>query len=70
MCTAHKLKMTQREGYVWFLPGWFEYNWYDVDALAREKEKKQGEMKDKGEGQGFKLGINKNTLGPLPDCTT
>ena len=22
MCAAYKERMTQREGYVWFLPGW------------------------------------------------
>jgi len=25
--------MTQRNGFVWFLPGWFRADWYDVDEL-------------------------------------
>jgi hypothetical protein len=33
MCEAYKLGMTQREGYVWFLPGWFKENWFDTDFL-------------------------------------
>ena len=33
MCEAYKLGMTQREGYVWFLPGWFKENWFDTDVL-------------------------------------
>ena len=33
MCQAYKLGMTQREGYVWFLPGWFKERWFDVDLL-------------------------------------
>ena len=26
------------QGYVWFLPGWFKEDWYDIDKL-QEKEK-------------------------------
>ena len=33
MCEAYKQGMTQRQGYVWFLPGWYHANWYDVDNL-------------------------------------
>ena len=25
--------MTQSNGYVWFLPGWFKDRWYDIDYL-------------------------------------
>jgi hypothetical protein len=25
--------MTQEQGYVWFLPGWYRENWYDIDHL-------------------------------------
>ena len=38
MCEAFKQGMTQRQGYVWFLPGWFKEDWYDIDKL-QEKEK-------------------------------
>lgn len=31
MCQAYHLKMTAREGYVWFLPLWLAPNWYDTD---------------------------------------
>ena len=33
MCAAYKMNMTQKEGYVWFLPGWFKERWYDIDLL-------------------------------------
>lgn len=30
MCEAFKLKMTAAEGYVWFLPGMFGFDWHDT----------------------------------------
>ncbi len=27
MCEAYKQGMTQKQGYVWFLPGWFGADW-------------------------------------------
>ena len=30
---AYTLGMTQANGYVWFLPGWFKDRWYDIDYL-------------------------------------
>ena len=33
MCEAFKQGMTQKQGYVWFLPGWYSHDWYDVDSL-------------------------------------
>ena len=71
MCTAFKLEMTQREGYVWFLPGWFLPDWYDVDSLKEDKEKnQQSVVSDSSDGTGFGLEPGKNNIGPLPDCTT
>ena len=71
MCTAFKLEMTQKEGYVWFLPGWFERNWYDVDALKMQKVKQlEAGLEDNGEGQGFQMGSKGVNIGALPDCTT
>lgn len=35
MCEAYKQGMTQRQGYVWFLPGWYQFDWYDVDAMRQ-----------------------------------
>ena len=37
MCEAYKLGMTQVNGFVWFLPGWYQNNWYDLDVLRSEK---------------------------------
>ncbi|KAJ8951813.1 hypothetical protein NQ318_019786 [Aromia moschata] len=31
MCEAYKLKMTAKEGYVWFLPVWLNASWYNTD---------------------------------------
>jgi hypothetical protein len=31
MCQAYHLKMTAKEGYVWFLPLWLAPDWYDTD---------------------------------------
>ncbi|TRY61846.1 hypothetical protein TCAL_10559 [Tigriopus californicus] len=36
MCEAFKQGMTQRQGYVWFLPGWYHNDWFDVDVLREE----------------------------------
>lgn len=33
MCSAYKLGMTAKQGYVWFLPHWLEYNWYNTDDI-------------------------------------
>ncbi|XP_017773040.1 PREDICTED: uncharacterized protein LOC108560102 isoform X2 [Nicrophorus vespilloides] len=30
MCEASKLRMTAKEGYVWFLPTWLNNTWYDT----------------------------------------
>lgn len=71
MCTAFKLEMTQKEGYVWFLPGWYDPYWYDVDSLKVAKEKnRQSVVSDSSDGTGFGLEPGKNNIGPLPDCTT
>lgn len=35
MCEAFKQEMTQKQGFVWFLPGWYKHDWYDLDALRR-----------------------------------
>lgn len=36
MCEAFKQGMTQKQGYVWFLPGWYHNDWFDVDVLREE----------------------------------
>ena len=39
MCEAYKQGMTQKEGYVWFLPGWYHHDWFDVDAIRENGAK-------------------------------
>ena len=37
MCQAYRLEMTQAQGYVWFIPGWYREGWFDLDLLRRKK---------------------------------
>ena len=36
LCEAYQQGMTQKQGYVWFLPTWYKHDWYDIDALRDE----------------------------------
>ena len=57
MCDAHSEGMTQANGYVWFLPGWYRKDWYDLNTkkLANDNAKQ----------------ANANIPFPnLPNCTT
>ena len=54
MCEAYKLHMTQKEGYVWFLPGWYHPDWYKLDDLRELEAKKNDSEKND----------------PIPDCST
>ena len=57
MCEAYKLHMTQKEGYVWFLPGWYHPDWYKLDDLRElEAKKNDSEKNDQKES--------------IPDCST
>ena len=57
MCEAYKLHMTQKEGYVWFLPGWYHPDWYKLDDLRElEVKKNNSEKNDQKES--------------IPDCST
>jgi hypothetical protein len=38
MCQAYRMGMTQREGFVWFLPEWFQDDWYNIDKLKTFKK--------------------------------
>lgn len=40
LCEAQKQGMTQAQGYVWFLPTWFQHDWYDIDTLRDDGMKK------------------------------
>ena len=68
MCEAYKAKMTQKQGFVWFLPGWFEKDWYDIDSLAKDKRRRQtGKQK---ELYGTINMFGKTQVGELPSCST
>ena len=32
------LKKCKFQGYVWFLPGWYQVDWYDVDTLRTQED--------------------------------
>ena len=78
MCAAYKLSMTQREGYAWFLPGWFDNNWYDIDELKRinnETDTLDSQIEKENsydnQSQGGTIDIfDDMKVGELPDCTT
>ena len=63
MCEAYKQKMTQKQGYVWFLPGWYANDWYDLDMLRQNEylgnEQNTGPSSTYQEAAAF-----------LPNCTT
>ena len=71
MCTALRLGMTQKEGYVWLLPGWFQKDWYDLDkhrVNKQNKGEKEGIFSD-NEDNVF-MGDDKE-IGDLPqNCST
>ena len=41
MCQAYRLDMTQAQGYVWFIPGWYREGWYDLDLMKRKKHRNE-----------------------------
>ena len=46
MCEAYHIAMTQAEGYVWFLPGWYQDDWYNIDMLKVKGKEKGEDVKD------------------------
>lgn len=40
MCQAYHLNMTARHGYVWFLPRWFNTDWYNMSLHIRKDRTK------------------------------
>ena len=65
MCEAYKQGMTQRQGYVWFLPGWYGNNWYDLDMLRQD----DNNISQYGDG----VNTDESTQYQqtfLPNCTT
>ena len=74
MCEAYKAKMTQQQGFVWFLPGWFDNKWYDIDSLRKAKKRREfiNPMKS-NETDGYDGTINmfdEIEVGELPSCST
>ena len=75
MCEAYKAKMTQEHGYVWFLPGWFDDGWYNIDGFRTLKNKTEPVNTSKDtwsmSGNGGTIQMFEDTdVGYLPDCTT
>merc|ERR1711892_1530662 len=62
MCQAYKLSMTQAEGYVWFLPGWYKEGWYDLDNMKEKQNPNENNTNDDDE--------ELTALKYPPDCTT
>ena len=70
MCQAYKSQMTQKQGYVWLLPGWFTRTWYDVDKLRQQQEKNdKDEPKITYSHDDIRVGDDIK-VGELPNCTT
>ena len=70
MCQAFKLQMTQEQGYVWLLPGWFTRSWYDVDKLRQQQEKnRRDEVNVNNSHDDIRVGDDIR-IGELPNCTT
>ena len=58
MCQAYRLEMTQAQGYVWFLPGWYREGWYDLDLMTHHHNTTDN------------AGSTLTGLKQLPNCTT
>ena len=70
ICEAYKEKMTQKQGYVWFLPGWYGDNWYDLDALRQDTANGTGcnsDIDDLNSNQSINY---QQCFAFLPNCTT
>ena len=74
MCQAFKSKMTQKQGYVWLLPGWFKENWYDVDMKKNQQKTHNNSAplkKDNSYQHQNPIQMNDDIpVGDLPNCTT
>ena len=69
--------MTQADGYVWILPGWYKDNWFDVDNL-RQKQNRDNNLtmnmamarKNRLEEEEDPIILKNIHIGKLPDCST
>ena len=80
MCQAWHSSMTQAQGYVWLLPGWYRDNWFDIDLLrekqgnlanitqARATTQRMYEAEE--EDLSDPIIIDDVHMGRLPNCTT
>ena len=64
MCQAFRLDMTQAQGYVWFIPGWYKEGWYNLDLMKEEKHRNSDLSTSSDEG------VTLTALKQLPNCTT
>lgn len=62
MCQAFRSKMTQRQGFVWLLPGWYKDGWYDTDALTLKKSKVDSREARKRQRSDFKISCISSNL--------
>ena len=78
MCQAWNSSMTQAQGYVWLLPGWYKDNWFDTDTL-REKQNSLANITqslnsthrlEAEEDLMDPIIIDDVHMGRLPNCTT
>ena len=74
MCEAYRAEMTQRQGYVWFLPGWYDDKWYDIDALKKIENRTQSNDSLFEHSTSFNQGtiqmFEDTEVGVLPSCST
>ena len=79
MCQAWNSSMTQAQGYVWILPGWYKDDWFNIDRL-REKQDSLANitenlntterLQESEEDLMDPIIIDDVHMGKLPNCTT
>lgn len=67
ICQAYKQKMTQKQGYVWFLPAWYQHDWYDLDAFREAMKVASNSTSD---NKALLTKKKQLELIHVPNCTT
>ena len=71
MCQARRSEMTQAEGYVWLLPGWYKDNWFDIDTLRRKQNNVNNVTRThRSQDEEDPIILKNMHIGELPDCST
>lgn len=79
MCQAWNSSMTQAQGYVWLLPGWYRDNWFDIDLLREKQDSlanitqsraNKHRLYEAEEDLMDPIIIDDVHMGKLPNCTT